>query len=168
MAKRTDFEYYIGVAGEMIDNFSELRIIQEKLDKMSRLEWTRPPGMDAPWMRDFKTTAPYDAIKAGVRVLSGLDERITIDPYGFDEMDAGDLNAAKLKANAWEVSLKWQMDRASRRRAILRQDVVRSAMSYDEIVGQVVHLPTQIKAIKKLGINSTVSLFRFFLFNNYS
>ena len=31
MANRTDFEYYIGVAGEMIDNFSELRKVRRKI-----------------------------------------------------------------------------------------------------------------------------------------
>ena len=143
--------HYIEIANEFIDRYNALRIMQDKLDRMSRLEWERPAGMDAPWMRSFKTTAPYDAIRAGVRVLSGLDEDITIDPYPFPEMAEGDLNAAKLKANSWEMALKWQMDRAARRRAILRQDVTRSALMYDEIVGQVIHLPTQIKAIKKLG-----------------
>src|SRR3990167_1164494 len=128
--------------------------MQDRLDRMSRLEWSRPAGMNAPWLRDFKTTAPYDAIRACVRVLSGLDEDITIDPYAFPETAEGDITAAKLKANAWETALKWQMDRAARRRAILCQDVTRSALMYDEIVGQVIHLPTQIKAIKKMGGNA--------------
>src|SRR3990167_527619 len=150
----TDINQYVEIANEFIDRYDALRIMQDKLDRMSRLEWSRTAGMNAPWMRDFKTTAPYDAIRAGVRVLSGLDEDITIDPYPFPEMAEGDLNAAKLKANSWETALKWQMDRAARRRAILRQDVTRSALMYDEIVGQVIHLPTQIKAIKKLGGNA--------------
>ena len=144
-------EHFVEIANEMIERYGTLRIMQDKLDRMSRLEWNRPPGMNAPWMRDFKTTAPYDAVRAGVRVLSGLDEDVTIDPYAFPEMTEGDLTSAKLKANAWEMALKWQMNRAARRRAILRQDVTRSALMYDEIVGQVIHLPTQIKAIKKMG-----------------
>jgi hypothetical protein len=140
-------------ANEMIDDFSDLRVIQRELDSMSRLDWHRPAGLEAAWMRDFKTTAPFDAVKAGVRVLSGLDEDITIDPYAFEEYSLGDYTGAKQKANRWETVLKWQMDRAARRRAILRQDVVRSALMYDEIVGQIVHLPTQIKTISKLGGN---------------
>ena len=148
-----NINYYIEIANDMIEKYHGLRIIQEKLDDMSHLKWARPEGMDAKWMRDFKTTAPYDAIRAGVRVLSGLEEDITIDPYAFPEVSDGNLLAAKVKANAWETVLRWQMDRASRRRAILRQDVTRSALMYDEVVGQVVHLPTQIKAIKKLGGN---------------
>ena len=146
-------EAVVEIANDMIKNFEPLRRMQTKLDDMSRLDWNRPAGMEAEWMRDFKTTAPFDAIKAGVRVLSGLDEDITIDPYAFEEYALGDWSGAKQKANRWETVLKWQMDRASRRRAILRQDVIRSALMYDEIVGQIVHLPTQIKTIKKLGGN---------------
>ncbi|KKL69761.1 hypothetical protein LCGC14_2111690, partial [marine sediment metagenome] len=148
-----NLNYYIEISNEMIKRHEPLRKIQNQLDDMSRLEWQRPADMQARWMRDFKTTAPYDAIRAGVRVLSGLDEDITIDPYAFPEAGEGDILAAKVKANAWEVALKWQMDRAARRRAILRQDVTRSALMYDEVVGQVVHLPTQIKMIGKLGGN---------------
>jgi len=148
-----NLNYYIEISNEMIKRHEPLRKIQNQLDDMSRLEWRRPADMQARWMRDFKTTAPYDAIRAGVRVLSGLDEDITIDPYAFPEAGEGDILAAKVKANAWEVALKWQMDRAARRRAILRQDVTRSALMYDEVVGQVVHLPTQIKMIGKLGGN---------------
>ncbi len=149
-----DLNYYIEIANDMIKRHEPLRAMQNKLDEMSHLEWSRPADMNASWMRDFKTTAPYDAIRAGVRVLSGLDEDITIDPYAFPETSEGDVLAAKTKANEWETALKWQMDRAARRRAILRQDVTRSALMYDEVVGQVVHLPTQIKMIEKLHGNA--------------
>jgi hypothetical protein len=121
---------------------------------MSRLEWELPPGMDVQWMRNVKTTAPYDAIRAGVRTLSGLDERIRIEPASVLKQ-VGDISPdseeARRVANEWERALKWQMDLASRRRAILRQDIPRSAIKYDEVVTQVIHLPTQIKAISKLG-----------------
>jgi len=146
-------EYYVDIARDMIERYELLRFMQEQIDRMSRLEWDLPAGLPD-WARPFKTTAPFDAVKAGVRVLSGLEEDITIDPFGFEEFDVADLSGAQTKANDWEVALKWQMDKAARRRAILRQDVTRSALLYDEIVGQVVHLPTQIKLIKKLGGNT--------------
>lgn len=146
MAKHT-LQKYVEIAKELIDDYSALRVMQRAMDDMSNLEWELPSGLSLEWIRKVKTTAPHDTIKAGVRVLSGLDERIRLDPYSFPQ--GGE--AAKKSANEWETALKWQMDRAARRRAILRQDVVRSALMYDEIVGQVVHLPTQIKTIKKLG-----------------
>ena len=149
---RSKLEWVIDEANDLIERYRNLRLDQKKMDDVVRLSWSLPPGMPA-WARPFKTTVPYDAIKAGVRVLSGLSEDITIDPYAFEENALGDLAAAKKKANDWEVALKWQMDRAARRRAILREDATRSALMYDEIVGQIVHLPTQIKTIKKLGGN---------------
>ena len=144
-------DYYIAIARDLIDHYRDLRKMQVQTDKIARLDWSLPSGMDAEWIREVKTTAPHDAIKAAVRVLSGLDERIKIDPFtipgNFGEF-------SREIANQWELALKWQMDKAVRRRAILRQDVVRSSVMYDEIVGQVVHLPTQIKAIEKLGGNT--------------
>jgi len=140
--------FYINQAKDLINNYVDLRRMQWEMDKIARLDWSLPSGMDDEWIREVKTTAPHDAIRAAVRVLSALDERIKIDPFTIP----GNLGEfARDIANQWEIALKWQMDKAVRRRAILRQDVVRSAVMYDEIVGQVIHLPTQIKAIKALG-----------------
>ncbi len=148
--KNERVDYYIEIARDLIDHYRDLRKMQLQTDKIARLDWSLPSGMDAEWIREVKTTAPNDAIRAAVQVLSGLEERIKIDPFTIP----GDLGEfSRDIANQWEMALKWQMDKAVRRRAILRQDVVRSAVMYDEIVGQVVHLPTQIKAIKKLGGN---------------
>jgi hypothetical protein len=84
-----NINYYLEIANEMIEKYDNLRRVQEKLDDMAHLEWRRPADMSATWMRDFKTTAPYDAIRAGVRVLSGLDEDITIDPYALADGQSG-------------------------------------------------------------------------------
>ena len=149
---RTKLDFYIDEANALIEKYARLRGDQKKMDDVVRLKWTLPPGMPD-WARPFRTTVPYDGVKAGVRVLSGLDERIVIDPYGFEENALGDLSAAKMKANMWEVALKWQMDKAARRKDSLRQGIIRSVLMYDEIAGQIVHLPTQIKTIQKLGGN---------------
>ena len=141
-------DYYINIARTMIDEYADLRKMQYEMDKIARLDWELPGGMEDEWIREVKTTMPHDAIKAAVRVLSGLDERIKLDPKTIP----GNFGAfSRDIANQWEIAMKWQMDKAVRRRAILRQDVVRSAVMYDEIVAQVVHLPTQIKAIEELG-----------------
>src|SRR3990167_5284220 len=145
-----NINYYVEQANDLIEKYDQLRRDQQKLDDVARLAWRLPAGMPA-WARPFRTTVPFDAIKAGVRVLSALSEQVTLDPYAFEENVLGDLTAAKKKANSWETALKWQMDKAAQRRDILRQDVTRSALMYDEVVGQIIHLPTQIKTIKKLG-----------------
>ena len=145
--------WYVEHANEIIKEYGPLRIMQDKLDKMSRLEWELPSGMNLQWMRNVKTTAPYDAIRAGVRVLSGLDEHIKIEPASVLKAVGGispESEEARHVANEWERALKWQMDLAVRRRSILRQDVPRSAIKYDEVVGQVIHLPTQIRAIENM------------------
>ena len=153
MTEHNNLEHYVDQANDLIEKFRKLRRDQSKMDEVVRLKWDLPPGMPG-WARPFKTTVPSDAIKAGVRVLSGLDENITIDPYAFEEDALGDLAAAKEKANKWERALKWSMDRAARRKDSLRQGIIRSALMYDEICGQIVHLPTQIKTIEKLGGNA--------------
>src|SRR3990167_9882239 len=152
MADKPMLDHYIEVANEMIERYRDLRLDQQKMDEVVRLKWQLPDGMPE-WARAFRTTVPYDGIKAGVRVLSGLDEHITIDPYAFEENMLGDLVAAKERANLWEIALKWQMNKAVGRKDSLRQGVIRSALMYDEIAGQIVHLPTQIKTIQKLGGN---------------
>lgn len=150
---KTSLDFYIQTANELIEKYRPLRMDQKKMDEVVRLRWSLPPGMPD-WARPMRTTVPFDAIKAGVRVLSGLDENIVIDPYAFEENALGDLAAAKEKANMWERALKWSMDRAVRRRGTVRNAVIRSALMYDEIAAQIVHLPTQIKTIEKLGGNS--------------
>ena len=152
MPDKTVKEEVLDRANELIERYRNLRIDQKKMDRVVRLKWDLPSGLPD-WAKAMKTSVPYDAIKAGVRVLSGLDERIVIDPYAFEENALGDLASAKEKANVWEVALKWQMDKAVQRKESLRKGVIRSVLTYDEIAGQVVHLPTQIKTIQKLGGN---------------
>src|SRR3990167_8298060 len=129
MADKPMLDHYIEVANEMIERYRDLRLDQQKMDEVVRLKWQLPDGMPE-WARAFNTTVPYDGIKAGVRVLSGLDEHITIDPYAFEENMLGDLVAAKERANLWEIALKWQMNRAVGRKDSLRQGVIRSAVMY--------------------------------------
>lgn len=148
MAKKWD--WYLGEAGELIQEYRKLREDQAELDRLMRLDWQLPKALAAlEWMRPVRITAPYDAIRAGVRVLSVLEEAIEVDPITVSpNRDSED---AKKKANAWEDVLKWQFQLACRRRAILKEDITRSALAYDEVCGMVIHLPTQIKSIESLG-----------------
>lgn len=148
MAKKWD--WYVGEADELIQEYRKLRDDQSELDRLMRLDWQLPKALAAlEWMRPVRITAPYDAIRAGVRVLSVLDESLDIDPVTVDKNR--DSDAAKKKANLWEDVLKWQFELASRRRTILKEDITRSALSYDEVCGLIIHLPTQIKSIQSLG-----------------
>src|SRR3990172_5534347 len=151
MPKKLD--WYLSTAKEMIENDAGLRKSQKAMDRMSHLEYTLPePLSNLEWVRKIVSTAPFEALRGSTRALSALEERIRIDPITVAGGDMGaDSLRAKERANEWEKVLKWQMGLASTRRPIFRADVVRSALLYDEIVGQVIHLPTQINTIDKIG-----------------
>ena len=150
MAKK--WEWYTSETEELVAEYSKLRKDQLRLDGLARLEWKLPPALEAlEYMRPVRITAPFDTIRAGTNVLSVLDESIDIDPIMVSK--DRDSQGAKEKGEKWEETLKWQMDRAARRRSTLKEDITRSALMYDEICAQVVHLPSQIKSIKSIGGN---------------
>ena len=157
MARKLD--WYTEAANDLIERDKDRDKMFSEMDRMVHLEYQLPGALEElEWMRRFISTRPYDAVRAGVRVLTGREERVRIDPVSvlkaLPDSAGPDSALARAKANEWERSLRWQMDRAARRKAIIREDVTRSAITYDEICGTVIHLPTQIKAIEKLGGNA--------------
>ena len=65
MANNYSLEDVIDICNDMLETYKPLREDQQKLDKIARLRWELPSGMPS-WARPFRTTVPYDAIKAGV------------------------------------------------------------------------------------------------------
>ena len=153
-------QWYIDQTVELIERDASLRVMQAALDRMAHLEYALPaPLAKLEWMRNFKTTAPYDALRGATRALSQLEETLNIEPVSvLKALDDPALDDDSLKArgiaNTWEQALKWNMRKASTRAATYRSDLVWSAVNYDEICVQVVHLPTQIRAHSKLGGNT--------------
>src|SRR3990167_11307766 len=74
MPNKASLEWVISQANDLIERYAALRRDQKKLDEVVRLKRSLPPGMPD-WARAFKTTVPYDGIKAGVRVFFGLGEQ---------------------------------------------------------------------------------------------
>lgn len=151
-----DQDWYIDEVAALVDRDAGLRAQQAAYDRIAHLEYSLPePLARLQWMRNYRTTAPYDALRGATRALSGIEEAVTIEPVSVSRaLEKGydsDTTQARVIANQWETVLKWNMRRASQRHAIFRSDIVRSAVMYDEICAQVVHLPTQIKAHSKLG-----------------
>lgn len=134
------------IAKEMIENDRRRDKMFEAMDKMYRGEWALPKEVEKPdWIRKVTSTDPHDAIRAGTRVLTSLDERIKYYPLENTE-------DARRKANKVENALKWWLFNASRRRrTAIRRDFVMSALRYDEICAQVIFLPHHMKLIEKLG-----------------
>jgi hypothetical protein len=149
--------WYAKRVSKFIERDRPLRDMQEAMERLAHLQYELPKALESlEWMRTVRTTAPYDYIRAGSRALHGLTQRPAIDPVSVLKAVKGtpESEAAKAKANEWETALKWQFDRAVERAAMLREDLPRSALLYDEIVGQVIHLPSQIKAIEEMGGSS--------------
>ncbi len=140
----------VEMAETMIARDSSLREAQREYERMARLDYTLPEPLNSwAWVRKIVSTAPYDALRGVTRALGNLDERLRIEPVSvLKAVKGGDDTSleARAKANEWEQALKWQMGRASKRRAAFRSSVIYSAALYGEVVGQIIHLPTQFKA----------------------
>lgn len=154
-----DFDWYLDTAAALIERDKELRKMQLAMERMSHLDYALPSALQRlQWMRAYRTTAPYDALSGATRALSRLEENLKIEPItvmralqaGYDD----DSSAARQAANEWETCLKWNMRKAAGRGAIFRPDIIRSAVLYDEVCLQVVHLPTQAKVVARLGGNT--------------
>lgn len=156
----TDLSKYLDRGRALIERDRPLRVMQSEYDRMTRLEYELPAALQAlQWIRLVKSSAPYDSLRGATRALASLDERLKIEPISvlraFPEPVDPQSMLARTKANHWEQCLKWQMTRATQRRSIsLRSDVILSAVKYDEICGQVIHLPTQKKILQQLGGNT--------------
>lgn len=151
-----DLEWIFDRARTLTERDGNLRKLQAAMDRMANLKYELPDELARlQWIRKAPSTAPYDAIRGATRALASLDERIVLHPASVHKAlpaaDDPDGQASREIANAWEVTLKWAMDKAARRYGSLRDDVIRSAVKYDEVCGQVVYLPAQVRALKKLG-----------------
>jgi len=137
MPKKID--YYHDLSEEMIKADKARDAANIAYDAMDHNDWEIPSELKTiQWVRPNVDTGPSTDIAAGVRVLSALQENITIQPLASN-------TPTKRKVNEWERSLEWLMAQANRRRqGTIRQSVVKSAIKYDEVVAQVIDLDYQI------------------------
>jgi hypothetical protein len=150
------FSWFTDQASAMYERDKKLRLMQEAMERMSHLDYTLPASMQRlDWVRKIVSTAPFDALRAATRALANLDERIKLEPVSIlgEDDDPEGLNARR-KANAVEKTLKWQLDLLAERQGTFRSDIVRSAVLYDEVVFQIIHLPTQKKIMEQKGDGS--------------
>src|SRR3990172_1361380 len=131
--------YYNEIAQDMIKADKDRNNANLAYDAMDHNQWQRPSTLEnIMWIRDDIDTGPSTDIAAGLRVLSALQENITIQPLASNQ-------ATKEKVNEWERTLSWVMAQANRRRqGTVRQSVVKSAIKYDEVCAQVIDLDYQI------------------------
>lgn len=136
---------------KMIKDNKQLRVAQYAYERMSRLQYSLPsPLQEWQWIRPIISTAPYDALSGGKRALVQGDAKLTVYPVSVakeDEEIVGGSMEVKERANRWEKSLEYSVAGAMERIPTSDGDTMWSGLVYDEIVGQLIHIPTQ----KKLG-----------------
>ena len=132
--------HYIEQAEKMIEADKGRDIFNKKVDDIDHVAWAPPNDLTKiQWFRPVPSTDGHDAISSGVRVLSALEEDVTLQPIAANP-------ETKKTANDNEKILKWQMAEANKRRqGTVQRSVVRSALKYDEVVVQVIDLEEQIK-----------------------
>jgi hypothetical protein len=138
----------------MIERDAGLVKTRKRYEQMARLQYSLPEPLNSfEWVHPIISSSPYDALRGGTRALSNQQEDVNIDPVTILMALNGkniESKAAKRLANEWETILDWQMGRMKQRNPSLRSSIVWSSLLYHEIVGQLIHLPTQFKA-KPLG-----------------
>lgn len=153
-----DLKYYFDLAEDMVEANENLRIMQEGMDRLAHLEYRLPgPVEKLEWARKFISSSPYEAYRAATRTLASLLPHLQIETVsvanGTKQYDPTS-QAAKDKANAWEKVLLWQFKLAVLRQGLLQSDIIASALRQDEICGQIVFLPEQIKGVEAMGGNA--------------
>ena len=134
----------------MMERYAGLKEAQAEYERMSRLQYTLPDPLDKfDWVRPIISDAPYLALKGTVRTFSNLQEDLNIHPITVHKVTNSDDESkdSRTKANQWEKSLQWQMVKTAERKASFRSSVIWNAALYDEVVGQLIHLPTQFKTM---------------------
>ncbi|MHA2264646.1 MAG: hypothetical protein ACXAEN_19815 [Candidatus Thorarchaeota archaeon] len=142
-------EHYIEQAEKMIKADENKNRANNKIDDMDHVYWDPQEELrNIDWFRAVPSTDPHDAITAGVRVLSALEEDVTLQPLAANV-------ETKKSANEREKILKWAMDEANQRRqGTVQRSVVRSALKYDEVAAQVIDLDYQIKNKEGFGADT--------------
>ncbi|MGW8178125.1 MAG: hypothetical protein ACWGQW_04930 [bacterium] len=137
-------EDYQKIAKQLIDRDRKLINDYDQYELMDQCVWALPADMPG-WVKTVISSDPHDAVTAGARVLSGLDDRIKLHPLSSTSPD-------KQRANEWERNLLWQMMNVNRRAPSKKQrEMARSALLYDAVMAQVVDLDYQIEAMKMFG-----------------
>ncbi len=143
-------------ARKMIKDNKQLRVAQYAYERMSRLQYSLPsPLHEWQWIRPIISTAPYDALSGAKRALVQGEAKVTVLPVSVvkedEELGEGSMEP-KERANRWEKALTYSVESAMDRIPTSDGDTMWSGLVYDEIVGQLIHIPTQ----KELGAFSEV------------
>ena len=140
------------LAASMFERDKGLKQDQAHYKRMSVLEYVLPERLGKlDWIIPCISTSPNDSLRGVTRALSNLEESLDIDPVTVMKAVGGDDDEgveAKRKANDWEKAMQWELGRSAKRKRNLRADIIWNAAVYDEVIMQLIHLPTQFKLSK--------------------
>ena len=138
-----DIKKYTAAAKRMVEDDSRLIVKLQALDRMWRNDWSLPPEIDGKeWIYKAIDSSPSDALDTATRSFSANHPRPKLTPTSDDPDD-------KSMANLIEDWMKWAYRNADKRSETrLTPDGMRSALRYDKVCIQVIHLPTHYESIK--------------------
>lgn len=144
-------EEYKEIAEEMERRDTERDLKFEKIDKMHNIEWVMPKEWEnTGWIRKYPSTKPADALDTAIRALSTKEPRLSIMPL-LPNQETID-NFEKI-----ERGLMWAWKQIGKRGQFNpTRALVTSAIKYDEITAQLIHIPSHNKAVKALGKNNAM------------
>lgn len=137
---------YKDIADEMVANDVKRDQKFEKIDKLHNVEWEMPrEWQNTEWIRKYPSTKPADALDAAIRSLSTKEPRLTVLPIMPNQ-------ETKASFDRIERGLMWAWRQMGRRMQFNpTRAIVTSAIKYDEITAQLVHIPSHNKAIKQIN-----------------
>ena len=142
---------YRELAASMFERDKGLKQDQAHYKRMSVLEYALPENLSKlDWIIPCMSTSPNDSLRGVTRALSNLEEALDIDPVTVMKAVEGDDEGVEAKrlANTWEKVMQWELGRSAKRKRNLRADIIWNAAVYDEVIMQLIHLPTQFKLSK--------------------
>jgi len=143
---------YRELAASMFERDKDIKRDQAHYRRMADLEYTLPENLrKLDWIIPCKSTSPNDSIRGVQRALSNLEEALDIDPITVMKAVEGEddegVEAVRI-ANLWEKIMQWELGRSAKRKRNLRADIIWNAAVYDEVIMQLIHLPTEFELSK--------------------
>lgn len=145
-------EDYKQIATEMIVRDAERDRKFIEIDNMHNVKWEMPKEWEnTGWIRKYPSTKPADALDTAIRALSTKEPRLSIMPI------LPNLKTVE-SFEKIERTLLWAWKQIGKRGQLNpTRAIVTSAIKYDEITAQLIHIPTHNKAVKEMGGNGAYS-----------
>lgn len=139
-------EDYKVIADEMIQNDRERDDKFLRIDAMHNVEWSLPgQWQNTDWIRQYPSTKPADALDTAIRALSTKEPQLAVMPILPNQ-------ETKDQFDVIERGLMWAWRQMGRRAQFNpTRAIVTSAIKYDEITAQLVHIPTHNESLTSIN-----------------